>query len=840
MAKTMPVGTVRHWKKGDVIKAHEGCAMHSGWIALDSPEHLRGVFKEADTLANRLVEKKEPISGELYLDHELREVKRKPGEDSGPYKPDSFKVYQGFYGAGKYSFFNEFSRLYMAKKLEAQEHYINELSTYNREKGGDDRRDITTSEEKKQVKERARATFVFSGTELNQEDAHDIVDLVKKVYDHMEKGMNLNPSERKIYDKAANLVDALPLNYVRLKEAIRRKELAIKLIAKKFPDNWAIRESFRLKATEKINEYLKKYKDQIAEDEARDQESSFGVSLDAPTFEFYEAVYEKVNEELAEIKDFDFASLKGNKFDVVLKGAYNGEPTHDCKMVSRQTMIERFPDHQNEYDDAQWWIAKPELLRTGPGTTGKMKYRLEPIKNEDELYYKAQFHEMKYPFAELVKLRFATKFQKQLEGNWTYDLLPAMENIELAMTSVPEGHVLNNGFIESFQSKTFNGGSHGGYAWFSEDLNTINFSDECAKYASIWARNDISPEFKATLFHEIGHAVSKKFGRDGNIDYKKFTVASGWSYHQAELRQGQTATGEAKNIPRHGSNSGNKLLTHYSNKSQEECFAEYYSIYNLHKDAIDKWLDTGESKHLKETKDVEVPMKIEKQTLDETLNYNIPSLSVNIETRLRDFNITNKIDIDQQVSINLISPHRCSTHKTEKDRYSSSKVLGRKRRSPHSVPPVLAVKDKNKYFLLDGINRRKEFMLKHKMLPAQLISQELYSQFKKSGFTNDEISLIVSDKLRNKKVPIQASEPVEKHGLMYRNNILDSKDIEKNIQPLKAMRKIFHSAELAKSLNQTFGIVKNAHEQGIMNDVDYFNAIVKYNEHLKKLINERS
>ena len=839
MAKVMPVGTVRHWKKGDVIKAHDGTAMHSGWIGLESPEHLRQVFKEADTLANILYKKKEPISGEVYLDHELREVKRPPDKNSGPYSPDKFKIYEGFYGAGKYSFFNEFSRLFMAKKIEAQEYYIDMLRRYNKEeKQGNDRLDRTSSDEKKMIRRRSKESFVFSGEELNEGDAHDIVALVKKVYKHMEKGMKLEPDEKKVYDKAAALVDGLPINYVRLKEAMRRKELAVKLIGKKFPDNWAIRESFRIKATEKLNEYLKKYKDRIAEDEAKDQEATFGVSLDAPVDEFYEAVYDKIDGELHKVKNFDFETLKGKKHDIVMKGAHNGEPTHDCIVIDWKKMIEKNSDLQAEFPEATYWIGKP---KPKDKESDPQLYYMSPIEPEDELYYKAQFHQMKYPFAELVKLRFATKYQKELDGNWTFDLLPAMENIERALTGLPEGHVLNNKYIETFSQQSFNGGSHGGYAWFSDHDSKINFSDECAKHASIWARSSIAPEFKATLYHEIGHGVSKRFGRDGNLDYKKFTVAAGWSYHQAELRAGFTRTGDDKNLPRHGSNSGTKLLTAYAHKSQEEAFAEYYSIYNLHKDAIDKWLETGESKHLKETYAVEVPMKIEKKQLKEYFNDGSNwALSSQIKNRLIDFKGRNKINIQEHLGLDLISPHRCSTVKTEKNKYSPPKVLGRKHRQAHYVPPVVAVKDKNKYKLLDGVNRQKEFMLKHKMMPAQLISQELYSQMKKNDFTDEEITGIVSFHLKDSMVPIQVSQPVKREGLMYRNNVLDYKDLEKNIQPIRAMKKIFHSSALVKALEQTFGIVKQGHEQGSVTDVDYFNAIVKYNEHREKLLNGRT
>ena len=124
MPKVYPVGTVREWEhKGKVIKAHDGTKLHNGWIALESPDHLKNITKECDVLANMFRSMKTPIDGEVYLDHELKEYKREAGEDCGPYSPDQFKQYEGSFGAGRYSFFNEFAKRFMAKKIQAQSHY---------------------------------------------------------------------------------------------------------------------------------------------------------------------------------------------------------------------------------------------------------------------------------------------------------------------------------------------------------------------------------------------------------------------------------------------------------------------------------------------------------------------------------------------------------------------------------------------------------------------------------------------------------------------------------------------------------------------------------------------
>jgi 8-oxo-dGTP pyrophosphatase MutT (NUDIX family) len=717
MPKAMPVGTIRRWESGEYIKAHDGSVFHNGWIPLSTSTVLEEIGKGLDAIANAMRFHKLPINGEKFLDHEIGEFEKPPGKEFGKYTPDDFKQYEGFAGAGRYSFRNEFSRRFMKPKLDLAEKINDALLIENERQGGSWNDDRLTPEVKAEIRARVRAEYKEDAKANNEyfsvKEAEELAGIVKRTNKQLEQGLNFEGEQKKIYDSAVATADSLPVEYARIGVKRRERDDAMLAVNEAFPDNWGVRESFKFYAENKYSEYIRKYKDRIRQDEAKEQESVFGVALDEDPSTFYPKLY---------------AKLKSN----------------------------------------------PE----------------------------------KYLFNELINLRFETKYDKQMSGNWDYKMLPAVEQIEYMMLNTPSGHFLTNKDLKAVTQEDYNGGNHGGYAWYSSTGRNINLSKALVAESptSQWSRLNHLNEFQSTMAHEIGHAVSNKFGRAHNLKYKEFVVACGWSYSQEELRLGMTATGGDRDIPRLGSNAHLPLFTEYAHKSPEEAFAEYYSLYHNNKAEIDHWLDHGDSSVLSKTSRTISDSKASTKSVNQMLNkINAPSEKHEINRLLNNIHL----DPHEHVSVELISPWEASPVESERKNYAPFHVGSELRMSKgftnvFDINPVVSVKDHNHYDILEGINRQVTAKYTKRMLPSVSISKELHSALSSRGYSDEAISNYAINVVGNQPVPLQSSAPRKVTGVDYRNKIVTVDQLKANENMLRKMRAVYGSDELKKAIDDLF------------------------------------
>jgi hypothetical protein len=718
MARKMPVGTIRHWENGDFIKAHDGSKFHNGWIPLSTSQALDDIGRICDSLANAMLYKKLPINGEKFLDHEIGEFEKEEGEEFGKYTPDDFKKYEGFAGASRYSFRNEFSRRWMEPKLKVAELVNEALIRANEQKGesmgksydqiGAD--DLLTTEEKAEIRATTRAQFKEERDEdqvtFSVKEAEELAAIVKRTKKQLDDGLNFEGKQAEAYDKCTAIANSLPVKYDRI--AIKRsaRDNAIAEIDEAFSDNWGVRESFRFYIDQQYGDYIKKFKTEIIRDEANDQESLFGVKLDEDPLTFYPKLYDK--------------------------------------------------------------------LQDNP-------------KN--------------YPFQELIGLRFETKYNKQLSGSWEPGMLPAIEQIESMLSTTPEGHFLTNYELKSVTQIDYNGGDHGGYAWYSPSVRQINLSKALMENSTgPWSRLSHGNEFVSTLAHEIGHAVSKKFGRDSNIKYKEFVVACGWSYQQEELRRGMTATGSGRDIPREGSTSHLELLTKYAHKSPEEAFAEYYSIYHNNRKEIDHWLSTNDASVLIKTKR---QIAVERPS-DRTVGQDLGSkFEHNIDNKHKIDRLLGNLHLDplEHVNVELVSPWGSTPTEVERKNYSADKVkwtIG----SSRTAEPMITVHDHGKYEILHGINAAVRARYEKKLTPSINISKEFHSALSSRGVSDQDISRYVVNLKSNHKVPVPSVPIKVLGGLDYRNNVIPVEQVRTSEHIFRKMRAIYQSEELKKALEE--------------------------------------
>lgn len=716
MAKEFPIGTIRNWESGDVIKAHDPIQPYSnGWIPLKTSPELERIGRECDRLASNVKDFKLPINGEKFLDHEIDEFEDEDGNK--PFVADDFKQYNGFFGAGYYSFRNEFSKLFMNNAMKLNELVANALMDANDAAGGDKHNDKLTPEQRKEIRARVKDRYKDADVVFTVKHAEKLQSIIERTLEQIKEGLDFkDPAKRAVYENFKKVADSLPETYEKIKIKRGYKREILDTIEEVFSDNWGVRESCKDYMNKKFDEYVKKYSDEIAQDSLDEQMEKYGVTIDMPADEFYPRIFKKVNE-------FRFQS---------------------------------------------------------------------PDEDEDD-------------FKELIYLRFIKKYNKSVEGDWKLDHLPAVHNLEQAILDLPEGHFLTNDMLTMITNKNYKGGSHGGYAWYDGRDKRINFSAACIDRGSVFGVLANPTEFKSTLYHEIGHAVSKKLGRSEYYDYKRFVVDCGWTYESKELRAGITATGDQKDIPRTGSNSQVKLISEYSGKAPEEAFAEYYAFYASNKTAIDKFLVKGDRNFLKEQSKVVCNTESsERSIMDLGLRSRIlsddhPHIETfnKVKDRLSYGAIHNKIE--------LISPWQTSLSHEEKKNVSPEKLKTRKDYSVDSMPPIVSYSDNGKNVVLDGATRVEVSRINKKLVPSITISKELYHTLKENHFTDHDIANCVYSKNRHERILRETVPKVRIHGLIHRDNLISVDTIVQNTSALRTMSRIFHSKELEKAMKDLFG-----------------------------------
>jgi hypothetical protein len=708
MAKAMPVGTIRQWEQGFVIKASDSTLFSSGWIPLETSPEFEELGSRLDGLARNILNKKIPIDGELYLDHEIEEF-QEDGENI--FQPDDFKKYEGFSGAGRYSFRNEFSRRFMARKIALHD----AIQAAFEQANDSDSKDTLTKEQKAEIRTRVREDFKNNDPPFTIETANKLGSIVERVHDHLKQGLTFEGKDKEVYEKAVSIIESLPEKYERISVKKKQKKEAIEMINEQFKDNWAVRESFKKKADEEYQDYMRKFRKNIFDDEVEDQQKTFGVKLNAPTEQFYKKLYST----------------------------------------------------------------------------------LAKAKNKDD-----------YPFAELLEIRFAVMYQKELVGDWQAEILPAIEIIEKQLHELPSGHFYTN---KSLQSIRHSDRSSEGYAHYNPRDRQIMLSANLTSQSdSLWSKFDGSDHFKNVLLHEIGHAVSMKLGGWNSMNYKQFVKHCGWSWNQDELRHGKYQnTGDNPDQIREGSYSHISLLTKYAHKSPEEAFAEYYSFYATHKKEIDRWFDKGDIKALEKSESYKANTK-EAGVWDASRKYKL-EVQQGIEDKIQ--KEIKKLNLDKKkfIEMDLISPWELDGKP-----YDAPSVRSWKDNSPHQMPIVVVkCKDKKAQIISsDGENIQMASKIGKQMQACITVKEELYSQLKGKGFTDSEIVQYASHTQDGKSIPTQSSKPESISGLMYDYDIIPVKEILRNELPLRWMRKIYESDELKKALDELFGTEENDIEKG--------------------------
>lgn len=791
----MPIGTIRHWKSGTVIKAHEGSIFANGWIPLTTNEHFNAKGSKADSVAQEILQYKEPVPGEDLLDYLILHFENESGDPKeAKYKPDDFKKYEGFYGAGRYAFRNEFSRLAMEPKLKLADVINQRLVEANpKDSYGPEKADDLSAAEKKAIRDQARKEFE-EGTlpELHGyqpfkiEDVDNILEILKETREHLRRGFDVGEKQPTL-DDIVKRYNTFVDEYMPLKDVRAEMRDLFQILGAEFKDNVVVSMGLQKNILKAFDQYREKYRDKIREDSREEALAALGVEIDAKPAVFYSALKKTIESFTKEAEEVDLDSKVGSIVE----------------LGSRVYRLEKRSEG---------------LILASLGGDRDVNIGNDSYNSVSEIDVARYFTGMKdLPFDSLFNARFNLLYNKRLEGNWNYLNYGALVQTEVFMLSVPEGHAISNDVITAITQTDYNGGDHDGYAWYNKSLKRINFSSEAVGQTQVIGSLENPEEFKAVMVHEMGHAVSAKLGAANSMNYRKFVVACGWSYGDQPEIKTLHATGDDKDIYRGGSQSHIKLLTDYAHKSPEEAFAEYYSIYHLNKKEIDKWLDTNDTGHLKKTQALVMSGSklgghsigtdsLTKRIVRKYEGSDKPDPRVlvgNIERSL------SHLDGSQlEVQPKLISPWNAKKHDDNNEAMDVDRVRRNLKRKDKSYELTVVVQHgPNDYRTI--ANHEGTVYAQYKKLgqPAVVVSRDFYHNARQNGYSREDIAAYAVIKASGHNTP-KAEQVTSKkiEGLAWRNQILEVSDLMESKKPFEAMRHVYHSNELKKALQELFAL----------------------------------
>lgn len=838
-----PVGTQSYWGSTGqtMIKTHDNTIFDDivpAWIALPTTEENWLIrFKQLDRTASYILTYKEPVDGELWLDKEISEFTTKTGKT---FSPSELKQYSNYASSkASYSFTEELTKRREWNRIRLQSLTAETLVEANKRKkyklaesgeGFDDSvKMFLTKEEIKEIREEVKSKYVQDSSQhITREDVDEIQALLGTILGYLEKGETFDGEQAQVYQEGKDLLNRLtsgeyaPLSEIR----VLTREYLLKM-DKVFKDAWGVRESYRKKLDSSFNKYVSRFRGKIEEEELEVFKSVVGVDLYAPTEEFYGAIAKSKIFQEVNLEDYvgRMVPHPDNKYKDVLFERYEDGQMFFIDETATTKVDTSYPNNDN-------FVGKEQSIYVSQDT-------LQSIISQREVG-----SELEIP----LKLRFTKLYGKDIQGDFNRGDLTLLRTFEKIATYLPPGHLLTNPELKKLRKQTYFQDGDNSYAHYQGGKREIYISNQAARSNQLGIVDlNKGEELASVLVHEIGHSLSERLGRRDSGAYKRFVVECGWTWEQFKLGNRNTnyqATGNDEDIKRFGSKSGVPLITEYAGKSPEEAFAEYYSFYSQYKKHIDKFLSTGDKRHLE--KDTTVKLDLSPKSFRDHPIFN--HISSNSSPRIDAILSEKKRDLSNHIKVTVIDPYLDNLEVTKEKHVPTGKIVYQKSDSSRNkeVPtPVFSVFDSfsGKQDIIDeGEHKDSSIHFANKYLrrvsPTFSISKECYKLLTDSGFTHKEIRDYTLGVVGDRKIPVvKEIDKGEKKGLRYRSTFVDANHLEKMSGIFGSMKGMWESEELQKALKE-MGLLETIETDLLekSKETTILGLLAPYKEGIKKLL----
>lgn len=309
--RDFPLGTIRNWADGRHIK-FDDTPNTDNWMLVPDPGYLETLSEKMDEIGKACVRHDKPISGELLLDHIIDEFYQKRSDFGRPkFLAQDFKKY----GWGKTPFYG-FSNVFIWEKTKrkAEEKRQKKYAELNAKRKAEGLRPLELEP--------------LEVNEVSIEEIEELRAIIYKAQKQLEKGFDFDdPEQATLYEQVITFSDDLKdrtikyQGFKKVREGVRDYK---KLLNTVFEDNWGVRVTVSKIIDDSFKDYISRHKEEIREEAGREQQEMFGVSIDAPTDEFYKKIKEKVFS-ASDPEEYPFSEICYLRYVLVLKKDLDGQ-----------------------------------------------------------------------------------------------------------------------------------------------------------------------------------------------------------------------------------------------------------------------------------------------------------------------------------------------------------------------------------------------------------------------------------------------------------------------------------------------------------------------------------
>lgn len=311
MGKEYPVGTTRQWQAGEVIKIDDTPATVN-WIPTSVSQRVKTASREMEAKGRVIKNYREPFDGSKLFDRMLSTFYEKEmgwSKENARMVPGEMKNLGNLFGSWNYSFYNYFSKVEMAKK-------INEKLRKKKVVQDKAREDWENTPNPPKGKPASMNPEFLPERNISDKELNGLLGTMDNAIDVLKTGLDFEGERKDAYWGSLEEAEVWEYKYVPLPEIIAAREVMIEKFEKVFTGehDWVVKETFDDKLEEHFKKYFDRYEDRIIQDEGVRVQEELGLDIKAPTNEFYKPLYKKGEK----LSDFEVSTLLKVRLSIFL------------------------------------------------------------------------------------------------------------------------------------------------------------------------------------------------------------------------------------------------------------------------------------------------------------------------------------------------------------------------------------------------------------------------------------------------------------------------------------------------------------------------------------------
>jgi hypothetical protein len=326
MARKEPIGTINRWESGEHMKIDDTINSKTNWLKVIVRKHVADAAREMDARGKDIMGYENPFQGKKLFDKMLADFYQHTmgwSKENARMVPSEMKELGGWHGSEVYSFYNYFSKVDMAAR-------INEALKRKVEKN---KEEIAAWENAFDSGKRAgeRPNEVRpewqTARDITKKELDGLLTTMDDALEVLERGTDFDGERNDAYHVALEKASTWKNQYTPIQEVMAEREAMIKTFDEVFTSehDWVVKEGWDEQLEDHFQEYFKRYEEQIVHDEGERISEDMGTTFDVSTDEFYEVVRDKGQN----LTDFEMTNLLKVRYAIFMKKRLDGKWTKE-------------------------------------------------------------------------------------------------------------------------------------------------------------------------------------------------------------------------------------------------------------------------------------------------------------------------------------------------------------------------------------------------------------------------------------------------------------------------------------------------------------------------------